>query len=92
MVYCKCYLVNPHVQTTQNMYGKGGWRVCKAELWLLKVDPYFKREKNMFSGVRQNYLATKFNTKAKSSSDGVRNVYKKILSRGFYSKVKILAK
>ena len=45
MVYLKCYLVNPHVQTVQNMYGKGGKRVCKAELRPLKVDPYFKREK-----------------------------------------------
>ena len=24
MVYSKCYLVNPHVQTVQNMHGKGG--------------------------------------------------------------------
>ena len=24
MVYFKCFLVNPHVQTVQNMYGKGG--------------------------------------------------------------------
>ena len=24
MVYFGCYLVNPHVQTVQNMYGKGG--------------------------------------------------------------------
>ena len=51
-----------------------------------------RERKNMFSGVRQNYLATKFNTRAKSSSEGVRSVYKKILSRGFCSKIKILAK
>ena len=24
MVYFGCHLVNPHVQTVQNMYGKGG--------------------------------------------------------------------
>ena len=24
MVYFRCYLVNPHVQGVQNMYGKGG--------------------------------------------------------------------
>ena len=24
MVYFKCFLVNPHVQGVQNMYGKGG--------------------------------------------------------------------
>ena len=24
IVYFECYLVNPHVQTAQNMYGKGG--------------------------------------------------------------------
>ena len=37
-------LVNPHVQTVQNMYGKGGKRVYKAELWPLKVDPYFEKK------------------------------------------------
>ena len=51
MVYFKCFKVNPNVQTVQNMYGKGGKRVCKAKLWPLKVDPYFKREKNSRGGV-----------------------------------------
>ena len=32
MVYFGCHLVNPHVQTVQNMYCKGRWRVCKARL------------------------------------------------------------
>ena len=38
-------LVNPHVQTVQNMYGKGGLRVFKAKLWTAKVDPYFDIKK-----------------------------------------------
>ena len=42
MVYFLWYLVNPHVKKVQNMYGKGGQRVSKAELRPLKVDPYFK--------------------------------------------------
>ena len=45
MVYFKCYLVNPHVQTVQNMYGKGGERDSKAELWQLKGDPYLEKRK-----------------------------------------------
>ena len=32
MVYFGWHLVNPHVQPVQNMYGKGGSRVYKAEL------------------------------------------------------------
>ena len=36
------YLVNPHVQTVQNMYGKGVQRVLKAEFRAAQVDPRFK--------------------------------------------------
>ena len=43
MIYKRWYLVNPHVQTVQNMFGKGGYRVYKAELRPPKVDPYFKQ-------------------------------------------------
>ena len=53
-------LVNPHVQTIQIMYGKGGWRVFKAKLRTAKVDPYFEREKITFCGVAQNLSATIF--------------------------------
>ena len=45
MAYIRWYLVNPHVQKIQNMYGKGGKRVSKAELQTAKVDPYFERKK-----------------------------------------------
>ena len=37
--------MNPYVHTIQNMYDKGGERVSKAELWPLKVDPYFEPKK-----------------------------------------------
>ena len=40
------HILNPHVQTVQNMYGKGGQRVCKAELRPPEVDPYFERKKS----------------------------------------------
>ena len=39
MVYKRWYLVNPHVETVQNVYG----RVCRAELWPPEDDPDFKR-------------------------------------------------
>ena len=45
MVYKSRYLVIPHVQTVQNMYGKGRKRGSKAELQPAEVAPYFKREK-----------------------------------------------
>ena len=32
MVYIRWYLVNPNVQRVQNMYGKWGYGVFKAEL------------------------------------------------------------
>ena len=32
MVYFLWYVVNPHVQTVQNIYGKGGEGVFRAEL------------------------------------------------------------
>ena len=52
------YLVNPHVQTVQNMYGKGGQRVSKAELRPPEVGPYFERKKISLGGVTKNYQAT----------------------------------
>ena len=57
--YFGCHLVNPHVQTVQNMYGKGGQRVCKAELRPPEVDPYFERKKITLGGVaktKQNLI------------------------------------
>ena len=42
MLYIKWYLVNPYVQRVQNMYGKGGVVVSKAELKPDEVDPHFK--------------------------------------------------
>ena len=41
MVYFGYHLVKPHVQTIQNMYGKGGYGVFKAELRAAEVDPRF---------------------------------------------------
>ena len=32
-MYIRYYLVNPHVQRVQNMYGKGGKEVKNAWLW-----------------------------------------------------------
>ena len=51
MVYFGYHLVKAHVQTVQNMYGKGGQRVCKAELRPPEVDPYFERKKIGLDGV-----------------------------------------
>ena len=39
------YSANPHIQTVQNMHGKGRCRGSKAELRPPEVDPYFKRKK-----------------------------------------------
>ena len=55
MVYFGYHLVKAHVQTVQNMYGKGGWGVCKAELQPPEVDPYFERKKISLGGVPKNY-------------------------------------
>ena len=44
MAYFGCYLVNPNVQTFQNMYGKGGKWVLKAELQAAEVDPHFEKK------------------------------------------------
>ena len=60
MVYFGYHLVKAHVQMVQNMYGKGGWGVCKAELRPPEVDPYFKREKNTLGGVGIADTATIF--------------------------------
>ena len=48
---------NPHVQTVQIMYGKGGQGVCKAELRRPEVDPYFKRTKIALGGVTKSLQA-----------------------------------
>ena len=45
MVYFGYHLVKAHVQTVQNMYGKGGQRVSKAELRPPENDPYFEEKK-----------------------------------------------
>ena len=58
MVYFGYHLVNPHVQTVQNLYGKGGQRVSKTELWPLKVDPYFERKKIALRGVTKSWAVT----------------------------------
>ena len=42
MVYFGYHLVKAHVQRVQNMYGKGGVVVSKAELKPDEVDPHFK--------------------------------------------------
>ena len=34
--------VNPHIQRVQNMYGKGGQKVFKAELRPAEVNPRFE--------------------------------------------------
>ena len=45
----------PHVQTVQNIFGKGGYSVSKVKLRQAKVDTYFKR-KNSWSN--ENLTAT----------------------------------
>ena len=50
--------MNPHVQMVQNMYGKGGWGVCKAELQPSEVDPYFGRKKISLGGVAKSPAIT----------------------------------
>ena len=47
MIYERLYLVNPYFQRVENMYGKGGKRVYKAELRPPKVDPYFEKKKHL---------------------------------------------
>ena len=41
--------MNCHVQRVQNMYGKGGFGVFKAELRAAEVDPRFKIYLNLFA-------------------------------------------
>ena len=41
MVYIAIHILNPHVQKAQNMFGKGGYRVFKAELRTAKIGPLF---------------------------------------------------
>ena len=57
MAFLRWYLVIPHVQTVQNMYRKGGQRVCKVELLGAKVDPYFERKKITLGGVAKTWQA-----------------------------------
>ena len=66
MAYIRWYLVNPYVQTFQNMYGKGWYGVSKAELRAAAVDPHLKKEKERNCGVakkkcgpNQNIASTK---------------------------------
>ena len=40
------------------MYGKGGWRVSKAELRPPEVDPYFERKKIALGGVTKSPAVT----------------------------------
>ena len=58
---------NPHVQKIQNVYGKGGQRVSKAELQTAKVDPYFERKKDTFGGVPKSLQGLNFDFRAQSS-------------------------
>ena len=58
MVYFGYHLVKAHVQMVQNMYGKGGWGVCKAELRPSEVDPYFGRKKITLGGVGKSPAVT----------------------------------
>ena len=58
MVYFGYHLVKAYVQTVQNMYGKGGWRVSKAELRPPEVDPYFERKKIALGGVTKSPAVT----------------------------------
>ena len=90
MVYFGYHLVNPHVQTVQNMYGKGGQRVCKAELLPPEVDPYFER-KNRLGRCCKKLGGHNFDFRAKSSWEKIFNIYKNFLSGGFCSQVKITA-
>ena len=46
MVYFGWYLVNPHVQVVQNMFGKGGYRGFKAKVQAPKVDPQNTKTEN----------------------------------------------
>ena len=62
------YLVNPHVQTVQNMYGKRGLRV---ELRPAQVDPYFEREKNALGGVAYNLSVTIFRIQPNHGISGI---------------------
>ena len=50
--------MNLHVRTVQKLYGKGGKRVCKAELRPPEVDPYFERKKIGLDGVAKTWQAT----------------------------------
>ena len=44
MVNSIWYVVNPHVQMVQDMYGKGGKGVFKAELRAAEVDPHLEKK------------------------------------------------
>ena len=58
MAYIELYHLNPHVVRGQNMYGKGGKGVCKAELRPAEVDPYFERKKIALGGVAKSPAVT----------------------------------
>ena len=56
MVYFGCHLVNPHVQTAQNMYGKGGVRSLQGRVTAAQSWPLFQvRKKNSLGGVTKTW-------------------------------------
>ena len=65
MSYIGWFHVKEHVQSFQNMYGKGGEGVFKAELRPAKVDPRFKkRNKTGVRGKKKLRLSKKIQTKS----------------------------
>ena len=77
MVYIAIHILNPHVQTDQNLYDKGGQRVSKAELWPLKVDPYFERKKIPLGDVAKTWLAAILTLEQNPPERIFFNIYKK---------------
>ena len=58
MSYIGWFHVKEHVQSFQNMHGKGGLGVFKAELRPAEVDPRLKKKKKLGCGVKKNYWAS----------------------------------
>ena len=90
MVYFGYHLVKAHVQMVQNMYGKGGWGVCKAELRPSEVDPYFERKKITLRGVGKSSGVTILTLERNPPERKFLYMLKNFLSGGFCSKVKIV--
>ena len=62
MAFIGWYLMNPHVQTVQNKYGKGGYRLCttgslRPSYGRPKLILISRRSKSTLSGVRNNLSA-----------------------------------